>query len=93
MSASGAFLAAAWSSARLITSASFAEVDGSLAAGAIPSVGRAFFYLVDYREGRGTSGFGTEAVPLPLEPASCDGGCPGDEDNLVSSGGGAPRRR
>ena len=31
--------------------------------------------------------------PLPLEPASCDGGCPGDEDKLVSSGGGAPRRR
>ena len=79
--------------ARLITSASFTEGVGSPAASAIPPAGRAFFYLVDYRVGRGTSGFGTEAVPLPLEPASCDGGCPGEEDNLISSGGGAPKRR
>jgi len=32
-------------------------------------------------------------VPLPLEPASCEGGCPGEEDNLIFSGGGAPKRR
>jgi VCBS repeat protein/thrombospondin type 3 repeat protein len=79
--------------ARLITPASFFEGAGSSAAGVIPPAGRAFFYLVQYRDAHGTSGFGTEAVPLPLEPASCDGGCPGDEDNYISSGGGAQKRR
>ncbi len=79
--------------ARLITSTSFLEGAGSLSASAIPPASRVFFYLVDYRDAHGTSGFGTEAVPLPLEPASCEGGCPGEEDNLISSGGGAPKRR
>jgi hypothetical protein len=79
--------------ARLVTSTAFLEAAVSLSASANPPTGRAFFYLVDYRVGRGTSGFGTEAVPLPLEPASCEGGCPGDEDNLIPSGGGAPKRR
>ena len=79
--------------ARRITSASFVEGGGSPAAGVVPPAGRAFFYLVDYRDGHGTSGFGTEAVPLPLEPASCVGGCPGDEDKPISGGGGgAPKR-
>jgi len=78
---------------RLITSTSFLERAGSSSASAIPPAGHAFFYLVDYRAGHGTSGFGTESVPLPLEPVSCEGGCPGEEDNLISSGGGAPKRR
>jgi len=79
--------------ARLITSSSFLEGEGSLSAVALPPAGRAVFYLVDYRAGHGTSGFGTEAVPLPLEPVSCDGGCPGEEGNLISSGDGSPKRR
>ena len=41
-----------------------------------PAPGRAFFYLVQYRGADGESGYGTEAVPLPRKPASCDGGCP-----------------
>jgi len=79
--------------ARLITTTTFLEIDGSSAAGLVPPMGKAFFYLVDYRDGHGTSGFGTEAVPLPLEPSSCDGGCPGEEDHLVGSGGTSPKRR
>jgi hypothetical protein len=34
------------------------------------------FYLVQYRSGSVISGYGTESVPLPREPASCEGGCP-----------------
>ena len=46
--------------------------------GAIPPVGRAFFYLVQYRQGTSASGWGTESSPWPAEPSSCDIGCPGE---------------
>jgi len=46
--------------------------------GTIPSVGRAFFYLVQYRAGQSASGWGTESSPWPAEPSSCDVGCPGE---------------
>ena len=46
--------------------------------GAIPAVGSAFFYLVQYREGQNASGWGTESSPWPAEPTSCDIGCPGE---------------
>jgi len=46
--------------------------------GAIPAVGSAFFYLVQYREGQSASGWGTESSPWPAEPSSCDIGCPGE---------------
>jgi hypothetical protein len=46
--------------------------------GAIPTVGSAFFYLVQYREGHSASGWGTESSPWPAEPSSCDVGCPGE---------------
>ena len=46
--------------------------------GAIPAVGRAFFYLVQYREGQSASGWGTESSPWPAEPTSCDIRCPGE---------------
>ncbi len=46
--------------------------------GAIPIVGSAFFYLVQYREGQSASGWGTESSPWPAEPSSCDLGCPGE---------------
>ncbi len=45
----------------------------------LPAAGQAFFYLVQYRDGHGGSGYGTESVPLPRRPASCAGGCPGEE--------------
>jgi len=79
--------------ARLSAATSIFETAGTSAAPATPSLGRAFFYLVDYRDAHGTSGFGTESLPLPQEPSSCDGGCPGTEDDLVVSGGGDPKRR
>jgi hypothetical protein len=66
---------------------------GSLAPPAVPPPGRAHFYLVEYRDAHGTSGFGTESAPWPLEPESCDGACPGDEDDLLTSGGGPQKRR
>lgn len=50
--------------------------------GAIPASGRAFFYLVQYREGKNASGWGTESSPWPATPTSCDTGCPGE---LVAS--------
>jgi FG-GAP-like repeat/Thrombospondin type 3 repeat/FG-GAP repeat len=52
--------------------------------GAIPSAGKAFFYLVQYREGQNASGWGTESSPWPAEPSTCDIGCPGKP--LVASG-------
>jgi len=45
----------------------------------LPAAGQAFFYLAQYRDGHGGSGFGTESVPLPRWPTSCAGGCPGEE--------------
>lgn len=68
--------------ARLITGTSWREG----ATGAIPEPGRAFFYLVQYRDDRSASGFGTESAPLPRQPALCDGGCPGDETQPIFSG-------
>jgi len=37
------------------------------------------FYLVQYRDPRGPTGFGTESVPLPREPSACDATCPAQE--------------
>ena len=71
---------------RLLTGTSWAGADGS------PVAGRAFFYLVQYRDDRGTSGFGTESVPLPREPASCVEGCPGTETQAAGVGGESKRR-
>ena len=51
--------------------------------GAIPVVGSAFFYLVQYRDGQSVSGWGTESSPWPAEPSFCDIGCPGEP--VVSS--------
>ena len=69
--------------ARLFTGTSWREG----ATGANPESGRAFFYLVQYRDERGASGFGTESAPLPQEPTSCDGGCPGTETQTTTSSG------
>jgi len=63
------------------------------AAGPVPERGRAIFYLVQYRDERGGSGFGTVSVPLPREPASCDGGCPGTETQATATGGDPKKRR
>jgi hypothetical protein len=79
---------------RLLTESSWTEGDGSPAGGtaaALPVAGQAFFYLVQYRSGDGMSGFGTESAPLPSEPASCEGGCPGEEPLTGSPG--EPKRR
>jgi hypothetical protein len=57
--------------ARAITATSWSE-----GAGDAPPAGRAFFYLVQYHEGSGRSGFGSETVPWEREPVSCDGVCP-----------------
>ena len=46
--------------------------------GVTPSVGRAFFYLVQSREGHTSSGWGTESSLWPAVPDSCDIVCPGD---------------
>ena len=46
--------------------------------GAIPTVGSAFFYLVQYRDAQSASGWGTESSPWPADPSSCDIGCPGE---------------
>ena len=46
--------------------------------GAIPAMGHAFFYLVQYRDGQSASGWGTESSSWPAEPSSCDIGCPGE---------------
>jgi hypothetical protein len=41
-----------------------------------PPAGQAVFYLVQYHDGSGSSGFGSESVFWEREPVSCDGGCP-----------------
>lgn len=41
-----------------------------------PAAGQAVFYLVQYHDGSGSSGFGSESVFWEREPVSCDGGCP-----------------
>ncbi len=44
--------------------------------GRVPALGSALFYLVQYRDEKGGTGFGTESAPWPREPDSCEGGCP-----------------
>jgi hypothetical protein len=41
-----------------------------------PVPGQAAFYLVQYHDGFGPTGFGTEPVPWPRVPTSYGGGCP-----------------
>jgi hypothetical protein len=68
--------------ARLIPVTSWWENAEGTTAGsssAIPRTGQAYFYLVQYRDAHGVSGFGTESASLPLQPLWCEGGCPGDE--------------
>jgi DNA-binding beta-propeller fold protein YncE len=51
----------------------------SIANGPVPAPGKAVFYLIQYHGVDGASGYGTESSPFPSEPASCVGGCPGEE--------------
>jgi HYR domain-containing protein/thrombospondin type 3 repeat protein len=44
--------------------------------GGLPALGKGYFYLVQYRDGKTASGWGTESSPWPAEPTSCDVGCP-----------------
>jgi len=62
--------------ARYTSSASWSEEPGIVS----PEPGQAFFYLVQFRDAQGMSGFGTESLALPREPDSCEGGCPADSD-------------
>jgi hypothetical protein len=51
----------------------FSESSGSPA----PAVGKAWFYLLQYRQADGTAaGYGSVTAALPREPASCGGACP-----------------
>jgi len=82
--------------ARLLTGTAWTEGDASPtgdATVALPAAGQAFFYLVQYRDAHGMSGFGTESASLPREPASCAGGCPGAEAQAGAGGGGDVKRR
>ena len=79
---------------RLLMQSSMTEGAATLTtSSSLPERGRAFFYLVQYRDGHGASGYGTESVPLPLEPASCEDGCPGDEAQLGTNGTAGGRTR
>ena len=62
------------------------------ATGALPPPGRAFFYLVQYRDARSASGWGTESSSWPAEPVSCDVACPGAAA-AASAGSGRQLRR
>jgi hypothetical protein len=42
----------------------------------VPPPGQAFIYLAQPRNDNGGAGYGTESVPWPRIPDSCDGGCP-----------------
>jgi len=56
--------------------------------GATPPVGKAFFYLLQSRDGAGrATGYGTESAPWPRQPSSCDGGCPAEVSGDDGSGG------
>ena len=55
----------------------------------VPDLGHAFFYLVQYRDEHGPTGFGSESLPLPREPDSCDLTCPGAESGSADG----PKRR
>jgi len=57
----------------------------------LPAAGQAFFYLVQYRQGQGASGWGTESSAWPAEPSSCDSRCPG-EPVLAAGGSRIPKR-
>ncbi len=75
--------------ARLITVPAWTEDSGGL----VPESGQAIFYLVQYRDRNGPTGFGIESVPLPREPDSCADVCPGEETQTTSYGGGGPIRK
>ena len=60
--------------------------------GAIPTVGRAFFYLVQYREGQSASGWGTESSQWPAAPSSCDIACPGEPIGTSAGATNRPRK-
>ena len=74
---------------RMIQGTSWSEADGA----PNPPADRAFFYLVQYRDARGPTGFGAESVPLPREPSSCDAACPGREAEYLAAAGAGPRKR
>jgi len=61
--------------------------------GAIPPVGKAFFYLVQFRDGLTASGWGTESSPWPEVPTSCDTGCPGEVIGTSIASSGDPLRK
>lgn len=42
--------------------------------GSIPPVGAAYFYLVQYHDANGASGYGTEGAPWPRVPGTCPPG-------------------
>jgi hypothetical protein len=66
--------------ARRTVETSWIEEVGALVEGMAspnPAPGRAYFYLLQYRDDNGPSGFGSATVPWPREPASCIDGCPG----------------
>ena len=60
--------------------------------GALPSPGSAFFYLVQYRDTQGASGWGTESSWWPAEPTCIELGCPG-EAIAASIASGDPLRK
>ncbi len=45
-----------------------------------PPLGQGYFYLIQEVTAQGRSGYGTESVPWPRVPDSCDGGCPGSPE-------------
>jgi hypothetical protein len=79
--------------ARMTMATWLVEVDDASGSGKAPPVGHASFYLVQYRDDHGACGFGTESVPLPSEPASCEGGCPGTEAAPLSVSGAETQKR
>ena len=62
-------------------------------AGEVPPIGKAFFYLVQFRDGLSASGWGTESSPWPAEPTSCDLGCPGEMIGTSIASSGDPLRK
>jgi len=74
-------------SVRVLTSGSSSTTFNDAGAAAIPARGRVSFYLVQYRNAQGPSGWGTESGPWAAEPSSCDPACPG------APGGGETRMR
>ena len=41
-----------------------------------PAIGQVVFYLAQYHDDSGPTGYGTESAPWPRVPTSCTGGCP-----------------